>query len=145
MSVVSRFPDTHIGEITSSFFLMTFLQIMGRSHICFSVVVRVIPGPPRSFEDVREWHCKDMDQLSWHSWMQLLGLMDLKIPRSLRQSLSQCLAGSFPLSPEAWNTLLMKTDIEKALSTLALSVPYVTKSLSLFSNGPTFSLFSLYC
>lgn len=39
---------------------------------------------------------------------------------------------------------MMRTGEEKALSTLALPVFPVTKSLSLFS-GPTFSLFNLLC
>lgn len=144
MPVVSCFPATHTGEVPSSLYLDDLPIGMGRLHICLPLVVREIPGPPQSFKDVsglaRTW-ASSLGTLGCNCWVSWTW-REQDLSGNPRVN-AYPLACSFPLSPEAWETLLMKTETEKALSTLALSVPCVTKSLSLFSNGPTSSLFSL--
>lgn len=92
------------------------------------------------FKD-KKWHCSDIIQPSEDLACSpdLHGLEFLK-RRSLTQPFSGVDRFSSPWGTKGWQTLLVKIQAKKALSTSSLFPPVDTKSTAAFSRGPFYIL-----
>lgn len=90
------------------------------------------------------WGISHISQQLWTQSFRLHGLVWIKISPAIPDSSTNGHPSSLWIPGlEAWETLLVKIKVKKAVSSSGLSVFTLTKSPSLFSNHLPFSLFSL--